>query len=268
MYATPLIVWMNEHTSVSARFAKILVTPSLRELLKPFCKDNFLSQKVSFKTLVPDLVLMTDASDYGWSGVILPYVIKDTWSGLDQYRSINEREMLAVTLFVHFMRSTLAGKHVVIHTDSEVVFFCLKRMGSLRSPPLMSLVRQFLSLCVNNAITFEVRHIPGTLNVLADAGSRENPSVTDNCLDPETLSFCFSLAGLRSNVAVDLCATRVNTRCSRYVSPCVDNNPRCVGWDARVVDWSPFQQVYLFPPSSFSRTASSQNLGSFQGRIF
>ena len=113
---------------------------------------------------------------------------------------------------------------------------------------MMDLVRQFLSLCMNHAITFEVRHIPGTLNVLADAGSRDKPSVTDNCLDPETLSYCFGLAGLRSNVAVDLCATREITRCSLYVSPWIDNSPRCVGWDARVVDWSPFQQVYLFPP--------------------
>ena len=169
----------------------------LRDLLRPFCEGNFIEQKVSFKTLVPDLVLMTDASDYGWSGVILPYVIRDIWLGLDQYRSINEREMLAVTLFVHFMRFTLAGKHVVIHTDSEVVFFCLRRMGSLRSPQMMDLVRQFLSLCMSHTITFEVRHIPGTLNVLADAGSRDKPSVTDNCLDPETLSFCFGLAGLR-----------------------------------------------------------------------
>ena len=134
MYATPLIVWMNRHTSASARFAKTGVTASLRELLEPFCENSFLCQKVSFKTLVPDLVLMTDASDYGWSGVILPYVIKDIWWGLDQYRSINEREMLAIALFVHFMRFTLAGKHVVIHTDSEVVFYFLRKMGSLRSP--------------------------------------------------------------------------------------------------------------------------------------
>ena len=151
---------------------------------------------------------MTVASDFGWSRVFLPYVIRDVWSGLDHFRSINEREILAVTFFVHFMRSTLAGKHVVIHTDSEVIFFCLKRMGSLRSPQMMNLVRQFLSLCMNHAITFEFRHIPGTLNVLADAGSRDKPSVTDNCLDPETLSYCFGLAGLRSYVAVDFCATK------------------------------------------------------------
>ena len=122
---------------------------------------------------------------------------------------------MAIALFVHFMRYTLAGKHVVIHTDSEVVFFCLRRMGSLRSPQMMDLVRQFLSLCIRHSITYEVRHIPGILNVLADAGSRDKLSVTDNCLDQETLLFCFKVAGLDSTTAVDLGATRENTRCSR-----------------------------------------------------
>ena len=185
---------------------------------------------------MPDLVLMTDASDFGWSGVILPYVIRDIWSGLDQYRSINEREMLAVTFFGHFMKSTRAGKPVVFHTDSEVVFSCVKRMGSLRSPQRMGLVRQFLFLYMNCAIIFKVRHIPGSLNVLVDAWLRDKPSVTDNCRDPETLSYCFGLAGFCSNVAVTLCATRENMRCSLFVSPYIDNSPRCVGWDARLVD--------------------------------
>ena len=81
-------------------------------------------------------------------------------------------------------------------------------MGSLRSPQRMDLVRQFLSLCMSHAIIVEVRLIPVSLNVLVDAGSRDKPSVTDNCLDPETLSYCFGLAGLRSYVAVDLCATK------------------------------------------------------------
>ena len=56
------------------------------------------------------------------------------------------------------------------------------------------------------------------------------------------------MAGLDPTIAVDLCATRENTRCSQYVSPCIDYHPKCVGWDVRKVDWSHFQQIYLFPP--------------------
>ena len=248
MHANPRITWMNSHNSVAAHHALVNVTPYLRSLLKPSCQHSFLEQRISFKTPVPNLVLMTDASDYGWSGVILPYCVRDSWSEEDRLRSINEREMIAIQYFVLFMQNTLAGKHVVIHTDSEVVYFCLKRMGSLRCPELMRLVREFLSLCVRRTITFEVQHIRGILNVLADSGSRDKPSAVNNCLDPDTLSYGFYLAGLHTEVAVDLCATVENTRCSRYVSPCQDYNPRCVGWDARRVDWNPYEQIYLFPP--------------------
>ena len=119
---------------MSACFAKTGVTASQRELLELFCEDSFRSLKGSFKTLVLDLVPMTDASDYGWSGVIPPFVIGVTWSGLDQFRSINERECLETTFFMFFMKSCLVGEHVVIHKNSEVVFLSLRKMGFLRFP--------------------------------------------------------------------------------------------------------------------------------------
>ena len=248
MYVTPLIVWMNSHTCVTARDAAVCVTPYLRKLLRPFCRRSFLSQKVCFKALVPDLVLMTDASDYGWSGVMLPYCVRDIWSDEDVLDYINEREMKAITYFMRFMHPILTGKHVVVHTDSMVVFFCLKKMGSLRSPTLNALIREFLCLCRDRNITFEVRHIPGKLNVLADAGSRETLSATDNCLDQETFLYASRMACLDSSIAVDLCATLVNTKCRFYVSPCPDQSQFCVGRDVRTVDWSQFSQIYLFPP--------------------
>ena len=265
MYATPLIVWMNTHTSALARFVRVPVTHSLREMLSPFCTYKFLSRKRSFKRLIPDLTVMTDASDYGWSGVILPYCVKDIWCAEDRSRHINEKEMLAIHYFAQFMSPCLAGKHVVIHTDSEVVFFCLKRMGSLRSPALMSLVREFLSLCLAQDITFEVRHIPGKLNVLADSGSRDTLSVTENCLDQETFSFGSYLAGLDLEVAVDLCATWANTKCKHYVSPGPDPSPECVGVDVTRVDWSNFAQIYLFPPMTLLEDLLPK-IEKFQGR--
>merc|ERR1712055_642047 len=113
-----------DHLDEQAHFCECSACQNLSYLLSPGSIETFLQRQLSrTESLIqdpssrPGPVLMTDASDYGWSGVILPYVIRDIWWGLDQYRSINEREMLAVTLFVQFMRYTLAGKHVVIHTD-------------------------------------------------------------------------------------------------------------------------------------------------------
>ena len=53
---------------------------------------------------------------------------------------------------------------MVIHSVSEVIFMLdLRVKGSLRSPLLRVLVRQFLSVCMIHAINFEVSHFPGTL---------------------------------------------------------------------------------------------------------
>ena len=95
--------------------------------------------------------------------VILPYGVKDTWLEEDSIMYINEREMLALTYFVCFIHPILARKHVVFHTDSKVVYFCLKKMGSFRS---------LNSDGSYQDIMFEVRHFPGKLNVLSDSGSR------------------------------------------------------------------------------------------------
>ena len=265
MNVTPLIVWMNSHTCVTARDAAVYVTPYLRKLLRPFCRRSFFSQKVCSKALVPDLVLMMDVSDYGWSGVMLPYCVRDIWSDEDVLDYINEREMKAITYFMRFMHPILTGKHVVVHTDSMVVFFCLKKMGSLRSPTLNALIREFLCLCRDRNITFEVRHIPGKLNVLADAGSRATLSATDNCLDQETFLYASRMACLDSSIAVDLCATLVNTKCRFYVSPCPDQSQFCVGRDVRTVDWSQFSQIYLFPPVPILDSLL-QKIEAYQGR--
>ena len=137
---------------------------------------------------------------------------------------------------------------MAIHTDSQVVLYCLKQMGSLRSPSPNACIREFLSLCPSKDITFEIRYIPSTLNVLADGGSRSGFRPSEDCLDPETVAYGFSLAGISPMETVDLCATLVSTKCPRYVSPCPDKSPGCVGIDARRVGWSTFDQIYLFPP--------------------
>ena len=249
MYANPIIMWMNAHTSVSSRSARVSVDSSLRKLLSPFSDRKFLESKVCFKRLIPDLVLMTDASDYGWSGVILPYCVRDSWSDLEIDYSINIKEMLAILLSIMFLKESLTGKHVVIHSDSLVVFFCIKRMGSLYCPILNQLVREFLSLCLRECITFEVRHIPGIQNVLADAGSRPGQiNAMNNMLDLKTLKYCFYVLGCIPEV--DCFASRENTRCKQFISPCPDYGPNCVGINALKVDWNRFRSIYAFPPPS------------------
>ena len=53
-------------------------------------------------------------------------------------------------------------------------------------------------------------------------------------------------------------------RCSQFVSP-LDNSPKGVGQDARLVDWSSFQQIKnLFSPPVFLESFFFPSLGSFR----
>ena len=235
MYATPLIVWMNEHTSASARHAETSVTPSLRDLLKPFCKGNFLEQKISFKTLVPDLVLMTDASDFGWSGVILPYVIRDIWSGLDQFRFIIVREMLAMTFFGHFMKSTRAGKPVVFHTDSEVVFFLCKKNGfaSLTSKDgpgqaVSVFVHEMCHYFQGPSYSRFIKCPCGRMVKGQTQCHRQLPG-------PRNFIILFR-SGRLTFKCNDTYVLPGKIRVAAYMSLQTDNSPRCVGWDDRLMD--------------------------------
>ena len=88
-------------------------------------------------------------------------------------------------------------------------------MGSLRSPTLNALIREFLSLCLVKDIMFEVHHFPGKQYILVDIGSRNTLSATGNHLDLKILSFGLEPAGLSSARAVDLCAMLENTMCRR-----------------------------------------------------
>ena len=246
MHANPLIMWLNKHTSATARDALVGIDASLLQLLSPFLNRKWLQSKASFKKLTPDLVLMSDASDFGWSGVVMPYCIRDSWWQQEQQESINWREMAAILYSVAFLKTKIQGRSLMIHTDNLVTFFCLKKMGSIRCPLMNSLVRDFLSLCWKEKITFQVRHIKGSNNVLADAGSRDNLDAAHNCLDQATLEFCFRRCGYVP--LTDLFGSMENTRCKFYISPCPDNSPNCLGVDALSVDWNKFDRVYMFPP--------------------
>ena len=146
MHANPLIMWLNKHTSATARDALVGIDASLLQLLSPFLNRKWLQSKASFKKLTPDLVLMSDASDFGWSGVVMPYCIRDSWWQQEQQESINWREMAAILYSVTFLKTKIQGRSLMIHTDNLVTFFCLKKMGSIRCPLMNSLVRDFLSV--------------------------------------------------------------------------------------------------------------------------
>lgn len=246
MHLYPLISWMNQFTVPSERDSLTPVTADLRVALQPFLNRKFLETPVSFRPLVPTLEVMTDASDFGWSGVLFPFQVKDCWTPSDLSHSINVREMRAVLNSVSFCKESLRGQVLKLRTDNMATLFCLKKMGSLRCPLLNELSRDFLLLCTQENISFVPVHIQGCLNVLADRGSRKGPIPTEYCLDPDSLDWIFQRFRFYPSETTDFFATRATTRCASFVSPCPD--PKAIFQDAMVLDWNLISPAYMFPP--------------------
>ena len=82
----------------------------------------------------------------------------------------------------------------------------------------------------------------GTLNVLADALSRQVPISTEWALD--TRSFEWACARLSIRPQVDLCATVLNCKLPTFVAPC--QMSRATAVDCLQVDWNQWEAIYLF----------------------
>ena len=248
MHVLPLIQWMNSHTSPQSRDKRVFTNSLLKQALNPFRDPKFLQVPVSFQKFETALDIMTDASEYAWSGVAQPFRIQDFWTPWERSQSINWKEIKAIYYTVLFCRDSLSGRAIRVLTDSMVAVYCLKRMGSLRSPTLSSLLRELLLLCHDHSIVLVPAHIEGSLNVLADQGSRIGPFKTEWCLDPDSFSWIFQQFPCCPEV--DLFATRANSRFPAFVSAYPD--PKAVFWDARSQDWNDFFKcIYAFPPPEF-----------------
>ena len=220
LFLTPVIIWMTNFTSTFSRDLSIPVSASLREALLPFTNLKFLEKPTSFRPLVPSLDILTDASDSGWSGVIGRHRAQDCWTPSELSNHINVKEMLGILYSIQFFRDVLSDRTIRILKDNMVALFCLRRLGSLHSPPLDRVTRQLILFCHQRNISFVPVHIQGKMNVLADQGSRLEPLATEWMLDPDLFgSICQRIFPFPQ---VDLFASRATARLSYYISPCAD----------------------------------------------
>ena len=242
----PLFRWMNRHTSPLSRDSLVLVDLDLRLDLQIWSSQSFLRSPVPMHVPQHSVELMTDASQTGWCGIILPGRTRELWPRRWASAHINWLELKAVHLSLLHFRDKVEGRVVLLLCDSTTALWCIRNQGSLKTDSLMTLTVEILELCAEWRITLVPRHLRGVLNALADAGSRDSPVTSEWMLDSTTFRWVAKLIPVFPQV--DLCATRDNTQLRTFVSPCPD--PLAVAMDATVVDWNRWRSVYLFPPTT------------------
>jgi hypothetical protein len=191
----------------------------------------------------PDLLMWTDASTYGWG---FHDEHGNTRSGVWPSQSAEVHiNLLELDTIFKAVRSTLVqdGQTVVVYTDNCAAYFACLKTGSIHSPAIHKLYGQMLQYLLRHNITLIPRRIPGPLNVLADALSREGPAPTEWELDPRDFQAIQDWAG---PFQVDLTATPFNAKLETFVCPF--QHPRAAAVDAATTSWEKWQNIYMFPP--------------------
>ena len=187
--------------------------------------------------------LFTDASTTGWGAHMGSLSAAGLWSQTQREWHINRLELEAVALALQAFLPQAKGRHIRLQMDNTTVACYLNKQGGARSTTLSARAEELLLWCANQSISLSARHIPGKLNILADALSRPHSILhTEWTLDRRILAPVWE-SWFRPHV--DLFATRFNHRLPVYVSPVAD--PAAWAVDALSIPWSGLL-AYAFPP--------------------
>ncbi len=198
---------------------------------------------VSMLTFVATDHLYTDASMVGWGAHLDNEQVSGLWSEDERLLHINILEFQAVLNAIRHWQHRLRNRRLLISTDNATVAAYVNKLGGTHSRSLLSLTFEFYVLVDSIPLQVRATHIPGALNVVADALSRPGePSPTEWQLNP--LVFRFVCDRLHRPL-VDLFATRFNHQLPVFVSPIPD--PLAFHHDSLALNWDGMD-AYAYPP--------------------
>lgn len=226
--------------------AQIPIFQSLFPLLQWWLTRENVMRGISLSPRSPDLTLYTDASRLGWGAYLEGQTCSGTWSLAFQKEHINVLEMKAVLLALNHFQLDLLNTSLLLATDNTTVVAYLKNQGGTHCPTLYLIARDILILCSQLQIHLTVRHISGSLNILADSLSRSLAPVNTEW---ELLQTVFNAVTLLWDCPhIDLFATSLNHKLPTFVSPVPDTKAFAV--DAMSLSWEGMFG-YAFPPFRF-----------------
>jgi hypothetical protein len=189
--------------------------------------------------------LFTDASTQGWGAHLDWKLASGLWTEEETQWHINLLELEAVVRSLKYWKAALRGSAVLVASDNTTVVAYINHQGGTRSVPLSRKAVMLLSWCHAYGIQLRARHIPGRVNVIADALSRRGQILGTEwtLVQPVFDQIC----DLWFAPMVDLFATRWNNRLPLFVSPVPDE--RAIGIDALSISWKAMT-TYAYPPAA------------------
>ena len=192
-----------------------------------------------------DILIFTDASNAGWGAHLNHDSVGGLWSQIEKRLHINVLELKAVILALQHFSHQCHKKQVLVASDNTTVVAHINKQGGTHSTELCALMWRLLTWCNKHQITLRARHVPGSLNVIADGLSRRNQiQHTEWSLAPHIFT---RISLLWERPQIDLFATNLNNKLPTYVSPIPD--PQAWAVDALNISWKNMIG-YAFPPTA------------------
>ena len=228
---------------VEERDRPSVLLPSMRDALLFWTSHTPWVHIPRFHVDLPLRSLWTDASSLGWGALLEPSLVgSGLWNSAERLLHVNVLELRAVRRAASFFR--LRDLSLRVFTDNETVRYTLASCHTW-SPTLRRELVDLLDECQSRNLWFQVLRIPTSLNVVADALSRQTPLNTEWTLPRPVFEVVHRWAGL---LRVDLMASPVNHSLPMWVS--AFPYPAAEAVDCRSIDWDAFGSSYLFPPSA------------------
>ena len=166
------------------------------------------------------------------------------WPLVKQESSASHQlEPKAVLLALKGFQEHLQGQRVLICSDNSTVVSYLYKEGGTHSIEMSALIWRILAFTNSRRIQIRARHVPGSLNVIADSLSRRDKVIqTEWSLHQQIFN---QICRVWHTPMIDLFATHLNHKLPIYVSPVPDKKAWKI--DALNICWDGLDG-YVFCP--------------------
>lgn len=201
--------------------------------------DKAVCPITQFKAVIE---IFSDASRSGWGVYCNGQRSHGHWNEDEKSSHINYLELLSAFFGLKCFSAELRNCDVLLRIDNTTAISYINKMGGIQFPKLGNLARTIWTWCEQRKIWIFASYIRSKDNTEADLESRR--------LDPET-EYSLSQSAFQEIIEtfgrpeIDLFATRINAKCSKYVSWMRD--PGSVAVDSFTIEWNKYF-FYALPP--------------------
>lgn len=190
------------------------------------------------------LEIFSDASLTGWGMSCNETRSHGFWSREEKKEHINYLELKAAFFGLKCCVNNRTNQNILLRIDNTTAIAYINRMGGIQYPKLNLLSREIWQWCERKNHFIFASYINTKDNQIADTESRKFHVETEWELNSKYYKKITSQFGLPD---IDLFASRINSKCSLFVSWHPD--PSAFAVDAFTLNWGELR-FYAFPPFS------------------